>query len=482
MNILYKTIHSIANISFLDRQLSQLVLAALTTLSLLLGVISVLNLLQICGEKNTFKRAYATKLDMELSIQAQTMLEQSVQVGQWLIDIAATRGLDNLDEGFTLARQNALLFQKGLPILNDIIDKYQIISRSWPKTFCFGSPLPSQDSQPSEFKPELVEVPTITSATADGVRPLPSELKNSIANLEEEFKVHYQTGLEMAKIYIKSGTLHGNELMKKFLTNGEVIEAKLTPFIRPAKVPHAGFPPTPPPLDWFGPASIWKLIMGQEFYLSFVQSKKRIFDANARTSYTQLAYQAQKLRLAILSIQNGLTSVSVTRARNGMDEGFSLSKKHRDEFHADLTSFRQLLGEESDPFRWMAFINTLQRRADFFYHTGLDMADAYIRGEAELGNPIMAIFDGEAARLTKMLDPFLSQSLEKTGLGEYQVNFSFQAINNTLMIIQILIATFFIVFVTSGWLLYRSIQQYKFYNHPKRLSFPDRSFPRKGKV
>lgn len=482
MNILFKALRSITNISFKDRQLSQLVLVALTTLSLLLGVISFLNLLQICGEKNIFERAYATKLDMELSLQAQTMLEQSVQVEQWLIDIAATRGLDNLDDGFKLARQNALLFQKGLPVLNDIIDKYQIISRSWSETFCFGSPFLSQDSLPKEFKPESVEMSALTSGTANGVRSLPLELKNNIANLEEEFKVHYQTGLDMAEVYIKSGTLHGNELMEKFLTNGEVIENKLIAFIRPAKVPLSGSPPTLAPLDWFELASIWKLIMGQEFYLSFVQSKKRIFDSNARTSYTQLAYLAQKLRLAILSIQNELTSVSVTRARDGMDEGFSLSKKHRDEFHAALTPFRQLLGEESDPFRWMAFINTLQRQADLFYHTGLYMADAYIQGEAGLGNPIMAIFDDEAAKITKMLDPFLAQSLEKTGLGEYQVNFSFHALNNTLLIVQILIVTFFVVFVTSGWLLYRIIQQYKFHNHPKRLFFPDRSSPRKGKV
>ncbi|HIJ85914.1 MAG TPA: hypothetical protein HPQ00_17160 [Magnetococcales bacterium] len=98
----------------------------------------------------------------------------------------------------------------------------------------------------------------------------------------------------------------------------------------------------------------------------------------------------------------------------------------------------------------MALIKVLDRRFDAYHEMGLQMAEAYIRGGAVLGNPIMARFDAEAARLADLFSPFLEQSLEKTGLDEFQVVVVNQTIQETVRILQGLMVLWLVM--VGGWM------------------------------
>ncbi|MBF0420087.1 MAG: hypothetical protein HQL78_07975 [Magnetococcales bacterium] len=443
-----------------------MVLAAAIALNVFLGILAYLNLVQINSEKLNFTQAYSAKLDLELSLQAQAMREHVIQVEQWLVDIAATRSLNNLDSGFMEAHKGAFLFQQALPVISEIFNKYYYIAESSLGSFCNDSRFDPNDGKNAGQSFNMTEKPKAAPFMwASGqlervchIHSIRKEIDASLSQLGEEFTAYYQAGQEMAKVFINSGPLHGNALMHSFVQQGETIDNKLATYIPTPEMMRADadFLPTHVSLSGLPLAKMWKLLMGRESYLNFVQSRNTIFVHIQKTSPARLAHQAQKLRGAILRIQNGLTSVSVARARDGMDSGYGVAKKYLDEFHASLTNFRQLLAARSLPSQGLPLIKTLERRIDLYYSLGLHMADAYIRGGAELGNPLMATFDQEADNLCDMMVPFLAQPLENTGLGEYQINFAIQALNRVTIFLWILIVASTVIALTLGtWLLWR---------------------------
>ena len=91
------------------------------------------------------------------------------QVQQFLTDIAATRGLDGLDDGFKDAEENAGLFRK-----------------------------------------EIAEAKRLAAQLGD------AELAASIDRVAVEFEPYYTYGKEMAEIYVKEGPAGGNPKMPDF--------------------------------------------------------------------------------------------------------------------------------------------------------------------------------------------------------------------------------------------------------------------------
>ncbi|MBF0349030.1 MAG: hypothetical protein HQL81_15295 [Magnetococcales bacterium] len=394
---------------------SQWVLFFMTAMGLMLAVLTLVNQLHIRAERERFDRAYAVKLNLELSLHIQNMREHSVQVEQWLVDISATRGLNGLDDGFKLALKNATLFRQGVPILARILEKQH----------------PEKDES------------------------------SRIHALEETFDRYYQTGLDMANAYIHSGTLRGNDIMKTFREQGESIEKQLEEFLtRAHEAPASHMVPTAPQLlSWFPPARIWKLLMGRDSYRNYVHARDQILAEIDVSSQNRLAQLAQSIRVDILRIQHWLTAVSVTRGRDGMDEGFTRAQQHYDRFQEKLPLLRQLLAVESDSFGGMGLIKTLDQRMAIYYQNGLKMADAYIRGGATLGNPVMATFDDESTQLADLLQPMLEPFLVRTGLNEYQVNLARQGIGEVASILWVLMLLWLVLIVGSDRWLLRLSQQ-----------------------
>ena len=103
------------------------------------------------------------------ALKAKDMQFYAVQVQQWLTDISATRGQDDLADGFEQAEENAKLFNQGL---NDFREMY--------------------------------------------TRENDQESLASLTTLEEEFDGYYEMGKQMAAAYIKDGPQGGNPFMLKF--------------------------------------------------------------------------------------------------------------------------------------------------------------------------------------------------------------------------------------------------------------------------
>ena len=106
---------------------------------------------------------------VELALLAKNMERDVVQVQQFLSDVSATRALDGLDDGFTLAQQ-------------------------------------SRDG----FLRDLGQFRTLTRELGDA--GLPAKL----ATIESDFNAYYQGGTAMAHAYVGGGAAAGNLLMADF--------------------------------------------------------------------------------------------------------------------------------------------------------------------------------------------------------------------------------------------------------------------------
>jgi hypothetical protein len=120
----------------------------------------------------------------ELAMVAQQMRLDVVQVQQWLTDIAATRGLDGLNDGFEQAARSKSSFLAGLERFRR---HYQ-----------------DDNDQLGQQKVE---------------------------EMARRFEMYYGVGVKMAKAYVAEGPVGGNPLMGEFDTVAGAINDSIIPFV-----------------------------------------------------------------------------------------------------------------------------------------------------------------------------------------------------------------------------------------------------------
>ena len=111
-----------------------------------------------------------------------------VQVQQYLSDISATRGMDGMDDGLAKAEENAQKFDEDM--------------RS-----------------------------ALSHAQALGL----NDLRTALKSVQSQFPSFYQTGQEMAKVYVSGGPKAGNQLMTKFDPQADAMEKALNIVVSKAK-------------------------------------------------------------------------------------------------------------------------------------------------------------------------------------------------------------------------------------------------------
>ena len=114
--------------------------------------------------------------------------------------------------------------------------------------------------------------------------------------------------------------------------------------------------------------------------------------------------KAHESKLAVVQVQQWLTDISATRARDGLNDGF-------DEAAANAEKFKQLIAELSalDTER-AGFYKKMIPVFDAYYETGKRMAQAYIDGGPEQGNKMMLQFDEVAASMTDEINQLVLQT------------------------------------------------------------------------
>jgi methyl-accepting chemotaxis protein len=143
--------------------------------------------------------------------------------------------------------------------------------------------------------------------------------------------------------------------------------------------------------------------------MGFVLS--RMVETNARLVKDESAVFAgiaRQMQLDVVQVQQWLSDISATRARDGLDDGFGEAEKSRQSFIKGLEAFRGMFRAEKDQAS-LTKIDQLQVSFDTYFEAGRKMAQAYIDGGPAQGNKSMAQFDEAAGALSEELTPFIEQ-------------------------------------------------------------------------
>jgi two-component system sensor histidine kinase/response regulator len=103
--------------------------------------------------------------------------------------------------------------------------------------------------------------------------------------------------------------------------------------------------------------------------------------------------QGYQARINSLQVQQWLSYISATLAQDGLDHGFAEAQKARDKFVLNIERLMVLDPESKATYK------AVQALFDVYYRSGIAMAQAYIDGDPQAGNVLMAAFDAAAAEI-----------------------------------------------------------------------------------
>ena len=124
------------------------------------------------------------------------------------------------------------------------------------------------------------------------------------------------------------------------------------------------------------------------------------------------AFSFLELKLDITQVQQWLTDVSATRAREGFDDGFAEAEVYFNHGNRVLDH----LIKEHIGYGESEMVQELRTfKSDFakFYEIGIKMAKVYVKDGAQEGNKMMLVLDPFAEKLAKPLDAWLKEHREE---------------------------------------------------------------------
>ena len=138
-----------------------------------------------------------------------------------------------------------------------------------------------------------------------------------------------------------------------------------------------------------------------------------------RQSMNQVAEQSVQYALLatamdknVVQIQQYLSDVSATQGKDGLDDGFKNAQTNLAELNASIARFEQHFSALGDVASLSA-IQSIKTDAVTYFATGSAMAQAFVSGGPEAGNPLMGGFDAASEQLQKKLAPFVRAQVEK---------------------------------------------------------------------
>jgi methyl-accepting chemotaxis protein len=134
------------------------------------------------------------------------------------------------------------------------------------------------------------------------------------------------------------------------------------------------------------------------------QVKQNLTSVSAQS--VQYALLATALDKNVVQVQQFLSDVSATRAKDGLDDGFKNAQTNFDQLNAGLARFEKHFADQGDA-QSVTLIQTIKSDAASFFATGQAMANAFVAGGPEAGNKLMAGFDAASEKLQKQLEPFV---------------------------------------------------------------------------
>ncbi|NDY74641.1 hypothetical protein DO021_22465 [Desulfobacter hydrogenophilus] len=118
-----------------------------------------------------------------------------------------------------------------------------------------------------------------------------------------------------------------------------------------------------------------------------------------------------EIRRDVEQIQSWLTDISATRAVPGYDDGFAEARTYYEDAVKRL-DFAITEHEKYGETKIVSFLVTMKKSLDDYYEMGKKMAQAYIDGGPEAGNPMMEKFDPFAAKLSSMNEKLVTEHVD----------------------------------------------------------------------
>jgi hypothetical protein len=121
-----------------------------------------------------------------------------------------------------------------------------------------------------------------------------------------------------------------------------------------------------------------------------------------------LAETAMTMKRDVVQVQQWLTDVSVTRAQDGLDDGFDAAEASAESFRQGLSEFQKFYERDIDSSA-LSDLEAMSEAFDIYYEQGQRMAHAYVDEGTSEGNAIMGDFDQAAEALSIRMDPFIEK-------------------------------------------------------------------------
>ncbi len=162
-------------------------------------------------------------------------------------------------------------------------------------------------------------------------------------------------------------------------------------------------------------------------------------------------YQAiEKITLGVVQVQQWLTDISATRARDGLDDGFEQAKHFAQSVESNLQNMQRLDSSNNDQYQ------EFQKRFDAYYKTGLTMAETYIESGPDGGNKFMGNFDKVSEELQAALIPIQTRVQDRMtkSLGKEQ-----HSIKSISLFTIAVCSLIFILLLLSGYMIYTMLNK-----------------------
>lgn len=115
--------------------------------------------------------------------------------------------------------------------------------------------------------------------------------------------------------------------------------------------------------------------------------------------------KTHKLKLSVVEVQQWLTDISATRAKDGLNDGFDEAENNAQQFMSLVKELSELSPENRQTYQDLIPV------FEAYYQTGKKMAQAYIDEGPEGGNKMMGQFDEVAAAISTQVDDLVSNTI-----------------------------------------------------------------------
>ena len=131
-----------------------------------------------------------------------------------------------------------------------------------------------------------------------------------------------------------------------------------------------------------------------------------------RETSSRAALAVKEMQIHAIQVQQWLTDISVTKAADGLDDGYAEAERHARLFEENLSLYERIQ-RESGALGLEGNLDGVRKEFNDFYMMGRRMAETYIGQGTEAGNVFMTEFDPYAKKITESLDQLVAFNMEQ---------------------------------------------------------------------